>query len=658
MTTNPLPATAAWYAKEMDWAIFPLAPRSKIPLKGSKGFKDATRDPQTIEKRWKASPCSNIGCATGDASGLLVIDVDDPESFKVLCRGREIPLSARQTTSPGRMQLFFKMPKGTSIACSASKLAKGVDVRVNGGYTVVPPSIHPDTGRPYDWVEGFELPAVGLADAPGWLLAEIQSPSKESEAPAPLQANGDIPEGQRNDTLFRYGAALRAGGASRKEVLSSIRDRNHARCKPPLDDAELIKIAESAVRYDPMAHLTDMGNADRLVKQHGGSLKYCAPQKKWYVWDGKKWAPDMLKRVELLAKEVVRSIPAEAENLSSDDQRKAIRKWARQSESADRIRAMVRVAQSDLAVAQDAFDTHPWLLNVENGTLDLKTGKLLPHNRDHLITKMAGAAWHSDAACPTFMAFLERVLGGDSELISFIQKVAGLSLIGQARERILVVLHGRGANGKTVLLETLMSVLGDSALSTPAETFLSKKTSSIPNDVARLKGARLVTCRETDSEQRFCSASIKAVTGGDKIAARKGAFDCGNARGEYACTVFQRGHAALIDCNHTGRCKPPAQPCLACAGIRLRYEQRAGAAVERAGNGRGPGAVEYGKRYACPLGNASSLQLGEHSTRTETRRRRPAGHGDDFGSDPFDPFDKDSAILVRVAVIEAVYIGQ
>ena len=399
-------------------------------------------------------------------------------------------------------------------------MIEGVDVRANGGYTVLPPSIHKDTGMPYDWVEGFELQVVGIADAPEWLLEELQKAADKARRPSPRQANGDIPKGERNNALFRYAMTLRAGGTSCEEILDSLRTRSHARCKPPLDDAELIKIAESAVRYDPMAHLTDMGNAERFIKQHRGSLKYCASQKKWYIWDGKKWAPDMLKRVELLAKEVVRSIPAEAENLSSDDQRKAIRKWARQSESAERIRAMVRVAQSDLAVAQDAFDSHPWLLNVGNGTLDLKTGKLLPHNRDHLITKMAGAAWRSDAECPTFMAFLERVLGGDSELISFIQKVAGLSLIGQARERILVVLHGRGANGKTVLLETLMSVLGDYALSTPAETFLSKKTSSIPNDVARLKGARLVTCRETDSEQRFCSASIKAVTGGDKIAAR------------------------------------------------------------------------------------------------------------------------------------------
>jgi putative DNA primase/helicase len=517
---NLLPAAAGGYAREMDWAIFPLAPLSKVPTNGSRGFKDATSDPQAIENLWEEFPKSNIGCATGFASGLLVIDVDNSRSFEEFCSGRDIPETARQITSPGRIQIFFKMPEDISIACSASKLAEGVDVRADGGYTILPPSIHPKTGMAYDWVDGFELPTVGLANAPEWLLKEIQSPQKVREVSSPLQANGEIPEGQRNDSLFRYGAALRTGGASCEEILSSIRDRNQARCKPPLEEAELSRIAESAARYDPVTTLTDMGNAERFVTQHGDSLKYCTSQRRWYIWDGQKWPPDRLKEVELLAKRVVRSIPAEAEGLANDDQRKAIRKWARQSESAERIRAMVRVAQSDLAVAPDAFDTHPWLLNVENGTLDLKTGKFLPHNRDHLITKMAGAAWHSDAGCPTFLAFLERVLGGDSELISFIQKVAGLSLIGQARERVLVVLYGRGANGKTVLLETLMSVLGDYALSTPAETFLSKKTSSIPNDVARLKGARLVTCRETDREQRFCSASIKAITGGDKIAAR------------------------------------------------------------------------------------------------------------------------------------------
>jgi len=520
MTTNPLPATAAWYAKEMDWAIFRLAPRSKVPLKGSNGFKDATKDLQVIGKLWKEHPTCNIGCATGDVSGLLVVDVDDPESFKSLCAGRDLPVSTRQVTSPGRMQLFFKMPKDISIGCSASKLAKGVDVRVNGGYTVVPPSIHPDTGRPYDWVEGFELPAVGLADAPGWLLAEIQSLSKESEAPAPLQANGDIPEGQRNDTLFRYGAALRAGGASREEVLSSIRDRNHARCKPPLDDAELIKIAESAVRYDPMAHLTDMGNAERFVKRHGASLKYCTPQKKWYIWDEKRWVPDRLKRVELLAKEVVRSIPAEAEGLSSEDQQKAIRKWARQSESADRIRAMVRVAQSDLAVAQDAFDTHPWLLNVENGTLDLKTVKLLPHNRDHLITRLVNGAWSDGAECPTFLTFLDQTFPQDTATIEFLQRAVGLSLIGKQIERALFILLGRGANGKSVLIETLMDVFGDYTLSTPAETFLAKNSSNIPNDVARLKGARIVTCRETEKDQDLAASNIKMLTGNDMVPAR------------------------------------------------------------------------------------------------------------------------------------------
>ena len=97
---------------------------------------------------------------------------------------------------------------------------------------------------PYDWVEGFELPAVGLADAPEWLLEEIQKAAARSKSPSARQASGDIPEGERNDSLFRNGSALRAKGYSCEEILGSIRIRNQVRCKPPLEDAELIKIAD------------------------------------------------------------------------------------------------------------------------------------------------------------------------------------------------------------------------------------------------------------------------------------------------------------------------------------------------------------------------------------------------------------------------------
>ena len=223
---NPLPIRAAWYVEEMDWAIFPLAPRSKVPMKGSNGHKNATKDLQVIKELWKEHPTCNIGCATGSVSGVFVLDADDAGSFKVFCAGREFPVSARQTTSPGRMQLFFKMPEGTSIACSASKLAKDVDVRGDGGYTVLPPSIHEDTGMPYDWVEGFELPIVGIDDAPEWLLEEIQKAAARSKSPSPRQANGDIPEGQRNDALFYYAMTLRASGTSCEEILDSLRIRN------------------------------------------------------------------------------------------------------------------------------------------------------------------------------------------------------------------------------------------------------------------------------------------------------------------------------------------------------------------------------------------------------------------------------------------------
>ena len=116
--SNPLSAAAARYVEEMDWAIFALAPRTKVPRKGTRGHLDATKDLKVIERFWKESPHSNIGCATGTVSGVFVLDADDAESFKVFCAGREFPVTARQQTSPGRMQLFFKIPANRSMSGS------------------------------------------------------------------------------------------------------------------------------------------------------------------------------------------------------------------------------------------------------------------------------------------------------------------------------------------------------------------------------------------------------------------------------------------------------------------------------------------------------------------------------------------------------------
>ena len=159
-------------------------------------------------------------------------------------------------------------------------------------------------------------------------------------------------------------------------------------------------------------------------------------------------------------------------------------------------------------------------MNVLNGTLDLRTGELRPHRREDLITKLAPVVYDHEARCPLFLAFLDRILAGNADLIAFVQRAVGYSLTGDVQERVLLILWGGGANGKSTLLETLRGMLGDYAMRTPTETLLVKREGAIPNDIARLKGARFVSASEADEGKRLAEAQIKEMTGGDTITAR------------------------------------------------------------------------------------------------------------------------------------------
>jgi putative DNA primase/helicase len=183
---------------------------------------------------------------------------------------------------------------------------------------------------------------------------------------------------------------------------------------------------------------------------------------------------------------------------------------------------MMRLAQTELEVAttMNAFDTDPWLLTVANGTLDLRAGMLRPHRRDDFITKVSPIADDPGARCPIWDAFLQRVLAGDEEMIQFLQRAAGYSLTGLTTERLLFILCGPGRNGKTTFLEVLLAILGDYAVRTPTQTLLVKRDGSIPNDIAALRGRRLVTASEGDEGGRLAEGTLKELTGGDTIAAR------------------------------------------------------------------------------------------------------------------------------------------
>jgi len=155
-----------------------------------------------------------------------------------------------------------------------------------------------------------------------------------------------------------------------------------------------------------------------------------------------------------------------------------------------------------------------------NGILNLRFGRLLPHDPEYLITKLAPVFFQPDATCPTWLNFLNRIMQGNPRLIAYLQKAVGYSLTGSTVEQILQFLYGLGANGKTTFIDIIMIMLGDYAVQTTTETLMVKKNSGIPNDLAALKGARFVAAQEVESGQRLSESLIKQLTGGDRISAR------------------------------------------------------------------------------------------------------------------------------------------
>jgi putative DNA primase/helicase len=269
-------------------------------------------------------------------------------------------------------------------------------------------------------------------------------------------------------------------------------------------------------------NLTDAGNAQRFATQHRAWIRYCYAWRAWLAWSSHCWQRDPGDRAMQLAKATAQSIYYEIGDTTTPEERKQIAKWAVLSESEPRLRAMLALAQSEpgIPVTPEQLDTDPWLLACENGTLELRTRTLRLHRREDLITKCIPVPYDPAASCPTFTRFMDRIFAGNGRLIAFVQRAIGYSLTGDTTEQALFIFWGTGSNGKTTLLNTAVTMLGGYALSTRPETFMVKSGEAIPNDVAQLKGARLVIAVEAEAGHRLAESLIKQATGGDPLTAR------------------------------------------------------------------------------------------------------------------------------------------
>lgn len=265
---------------------------------------------------------------------------------------------------------------------------------------------------------------------------------------------------------------------------------------------------------------TELGNAERFVKRFGDSVRYVYASRSWIEFDGCRWVRDLSGGIERRSKEIPRAMYDEALAMADPAERAALVKHAVVSERKHSLDNMVALARSDLAIQPEQFDIDPLVLNVLNGTIDLRTGKLVAHRRADFITKLAPVEYDPEARCDRWASFLYRITGGSEPLIRYLQRAFGYSLTGLTYEQCLFLFFGRGANGKSTYLEVQRRVLGDYARQCDFTTFLERKGDGPRNDIARLAGARFVTASEAGEGRRLSESVIKSMTGSDVVSAR------------------------------------------------------------------------------------------------------------------------------------------
>ena len=282
----------------------------------------------------------------------------------------------------------------------------------------------------------------------------------------------------------------------------SLEEAERRKCGPKQEPVGADKQRQPPVFSDEALGL-------RFAERHLGDLRFVAAWNKWLIWDGARWRIDDT----ILAFDYSRAICREAAAECNKP------KLAATIASAKTVAAVERLARADrrIAATVDQWDADPWALNTPSGVIDLRTGKMRPHRAEDYITQITAVAPGAD--CPLFLAFLARITDNDASLVSYLQRVLGYALTGLTKEHALFFLFGTGANGKSVFLSTVSGILANYHKTAAPETFTISHNDRHLSELARLRGARVVSVTETEEGRRWAESRIKQMTGGDVVAA-------------------------------------------------------------------------------------------------------------------------------------------
>lgn len=279
-----------------------------------------------------------------------------------------------------------------------------------------------------------------------------------------------------------------------------------------------------------MFSLDDLGNAQRMHDMYEDILRYCYDFKSWYIYDNVRWVEDKTENVSIMANDMLKSMEIgllneaikETDPKKSEDMVKAYKKHIKNSRSNKGKNNFLKETMPLLPITSSELDSHIELINAPNGTYNVKTGQLLPHNKDDYITQVTNVPIVEGSKCPMWEKFINQIFLGNKELIKYVQKAVGYSLTGFTKEQCMFILFGDGNNGKGVFVSIIDYIVNDYSKHIQAETISQiRKGSDASPDLMSIKDSRFVFVNESNEEVAFNEALIKQLTGEDKVTGRR-----------------------------------------------------------------------------------------------------------------------------------------
>jgi len=510
------------YAR-LGWKVFPCG-TDKKPLTKN-GLKDATTNPKAIKEMYSQLAHPNIGIRTGKGSNLVVVDVDKRSGGLETLQQLEAEYGKIETrrvrTGGGGLHLYFVYPKKGTVKSGAGKGGRGIDIKADGGYVIAPPSVHQSGGR-YKWIDG-----EGVAELPDWLLKRIRGKAK---SPKLQKGKKVVSEGTRNSTLFDVCIKLAYKGLTQQQMISLAREENKT-YDPPMEEKEVRKLVENCWKC---AHSTkeitkgmsDVSNSEEFAVFLQGRYRYCYSFKKWGHYDGIRldFSTDEQGQIVEAAKQFAHQLFQRVAECTDPEQRDILYTRAKRAEADAGIQAMIRLVRSDptVKVRADELDTDPHLANCLNGTINLKTGILQPHDPADLITKLMPVEYPAELGCKaeldprkikTWLRCLKEWMCGDQDNIDYLQRLGGYLLTGDTYARVFPAWHGSGKNGKSTFLDTLAGIMGSYADIAPRTLLEITKMEQHPAEMMDLKGMRFVLASEPKKSIVLDVGKIKSFTG-------------------------------------------------------------------------------------------------------------------------------------------------